>query len=201
AQQPEKPGQDSNSINGDKKKANLLKLSTTINIIFVILLVAGSGSGYLLHLSDTSPQFCASCHNMSDHVDSYLNSNHMDNVHSQANVECKECHFEYSIPDEIVSGVKYVTGNYDKDMPRRKVGDEMCVKCHINLDYHAVRTDYLTRNPHLSHWPDIRCTACHVSHGEQVDYCSECHDNGGQRMTEDIDLEPRAENPWANQLH
>ena len=32
---------------------------------------------------------------------------------------------------------------------------------------------------------DAMCLQCHISHGEQVDYCSSCHENGGQRMIED----------------
>ena len=68
------------------------------------------------------------------------------------------------------------------------------------MEYHAARTDYLIRNPHLSHWPDVKCTTCHISHGEQVDYCSQCHDNGNQRMTGG-EIIPRAENPWANNIH
>jgi hypothetical protein len=26
------------------------------------------------------------------------------------------------------------------------------------------------------------CNTCHISHGQQIDFCSQCHDNGGQRM-------------------
>jgi cytochrome c nitrite reductase small subunit len=178
-----------------KKKPNWLKISLITNIVLVAVAVIGLSGMAVIHQSDTNPEFCATCHLMQSRVDSYLTSTNLDHVHAQAGVQCKECH-DYSIPDEIESGIKYITGNYNPDLPRRKFGDEMCLQCHISMDYMATQTDYLVRNPHLNHWPDMRCTICHVSHGEQVDYCSDCHDNGGQRMTGGAII-PRAENPWA----
>lgn len=178
-----------------KKPVNWLKISVIANCTLVALIVFALGGKAVIHQSDTNPQFCATCHLMEPYVDSYLNSDNLDNVHAQAGVECKECH-DYPISAEIESGIKYITGNYDPVLSRRKFGDEMCVQCHISMEYMAIQTDFLTRNPHLSHWPDMRCTICHVSHGEQEDYCSGCHDNGGQRMTGGPII-PRAENPWA----
>lgn len=142
-----------------------------------------------------SPGFCASCHNMEKHVATYLDSNYMDHVHFEANVMCKDCHFDYTIKDELTSVVKYISGDYDKVFSQHKFDDQMCLNCHISLDYHADRTDNLRRNPHLSHWPELRCGSCHISHGEQVDYCSRCHDNGGQRMTGG-EIIARSDNPW-----
>ncbi len=181
------------------RRINWWKVSLWVNIAFVVIAAGVLTGGALLHQSDTNPEFCATCHNMEKHVDSYLNSDNLDNIHKQANVQCKDCH-DYPIPAEIESGIKYITGNYDESMPRRKFSDEMCTQCHISLSYHADRTDFLTRNPHMSHWPDLKCTTCHISHGEQKDYCSGCHENGGQRMTGG-EIIPRAENPWANQSH
>ncbi len=54
--------------------------------------------------------------------------------------------------------------------------DKMCLKYHISYEHIANQTDYLVRNPHLNHWPEPACRTCHVSHGEQIDYCSECDD-------------------------
>ena len=166
-------------------------------LVMVLLNVAGvayvAGDNY----TRTTPQFCSSCHNMESHVESYLTSNHMDSVHFRAGVGCKDCHSDYTVWDEAKSIAQYVTGNYERVWSRRKIEDQMCLQCHIDMEYHANRTDHLTRNPHLSHWPDLRCNACHLSHDKQVDYCSRCHENGGQRMTED-EIVPRASNPWAD---
>jgi hypothetical protein len=180
----------------NRKPLNWLKVSLAVNIALVVIAAGVMAGVAVIHQSDTNPSFCGVCHLMKGHVDSYMTSNHLDNVHKQAGVQCKDCH-DYSVWAEIQSGVKYVTGNYNPDLPRRKVKDAMCVKCHISMPYVAVQTDYLVRNPHLNHWPDMRCTICHVSHGDQVDYCSTCHDNGGQRMTEGP-IVPRADNPWAS---
>ena len=56
---------------------------TGIAAVVLAILVAGTGTGgYLVHLSNTSPQFCASCHIMEQNVTSYLSSNDLDNVHA-----------------------------------------------------------------------------------------------------------------------
>ncbi len=151
----------------------------------VIAAAAGTG-GYVIHLSNTSPEFCGTCHIMQKNVNSYLSSNDMDNVHAQANVQCKECH-DYSIPAEISSGIKYITGNYtvntEGELMPVAYSDDMCLKCHISDEYMAKATDFLHRNPHKNHNGDLDCKTCHISHGDQINYCGTCHDNGGQRIT------------------
>lgn len=182
-----------------KKVPNWLKISIFANVGIIVVMAVVFGTMGMVHLSDTSPEFCASCHNMERHVDSYLNSDNLDAVHARANVMCKDCH-DYPLPAEIESGIKYITGNYDESMPRRKFSQDMCTDCHISIQYQANKTDHLEKNPHASHWPDLQCTNCHISHGEQIDYCSQCHDNGGQRMTGG-EIIPRTENPWADNAH
>lgn len=177
------------------KKFNWFKFSIIANILLVAGVGVALASMAIIHQSDVNPNFCSTCHNMVPYVDSYLTSNHLDNVHAQANVQCKQCHSDYDIPAEIDSGIKFITGNYDKDMPQRKFDDQVCTQCHISMEFMAKATDYLRKNPHASHWPDLKCRSCHISHGEQVDYCSECHDNGGQRMIED-EYFPRVDNPY-----
>lgn len=162
-------------------------------LVNVIVLSAWSVDSY----TRATPSFCKSCHIMQAHVDSYLTGNFMDSVHRRAGVGCKDCHADYSLTDELQSLVKYVTGDYERVLSRRKFDQTMCTRCHISLEYHANRTDYLTRNPHLSHWPELRCGTCHLSHDKQVNYCARCHENGGQRLTESP-IVPRAHNPWAD---
>jgi len=178
-----------------KKKFSWLKFSIILNIVLVVGIGIALGSMAILHQSDTNPNFCGLCHNMDRYVESYLTGNTLDSYHAKANVQCKQCHSSYDIPAEIKSGINFITGNYDKDMPRRKFGDEVCTQCHISMEYVAQQTDYLRRNPHASHWPDLKCRSCHISHGDQIDYCSECHENGGQRMT-GSEYFPRVDNPY-----
>ena len=178
----------------NKRKRNWLRISIVANLLLIVIGLAAFAGMYTLDLTNTSAEFCGTCHVMQKNVQSYLTSSNMDSVHKQANVGCKDCH-DYPIPDELASAVKYVTGDYDQELRRRKFDDAMCIKCHISMTYVAEQTDYLRRNPHQNHWPNLRCGVCHISHGEQVDYCNQCHDNGGQRMT-GSPIIPRAENPW-----
>jgi hypothetical protein len=145
--------------------------------------------------SRTDAEFCSGCHNMTAHVDSYLQGTNMDAAHRKANVGCKDCHADYTVVDEVRSVVNYLSGNYDEVFARQRFGDEMCNVCHIGLEFQAAKTDHLRRNPHRGHYPDLRCGACHLAHARQIDFCGRCHDNGGQRMTGDPAVE-RAVAPW-----
>jgi len=177
-----------------KKKNKKKGVWTVIGIIVLVLVVAGgAGGGYLLHLSNTSPEFCATCHIMEPNVTSYLTSNDLDNVHYQAGVECKECH-DYPVKAEVTSGVKFLLGNYTVDNEGKLMpvtyDNDLCLKCHISYEHVATSTDFLAKNPHNSHNGQLPCKTCHVSHGNQIDFCSSCHDNGGQRMVGE-EIEPR----------
>jgi len=190
AQNPENEARQSST------KPNWFKISLIINIVFVGLVVIFTASGYLLHQSNSNPEFCASCHIMQNNVQSYLTSTNLDHVHDLANVQCKDCH-DYTIPAEVKSGFNYITGNYEivslenPNLPKREYDDDMCLQCHISMEHVAAQTDFLEKNPHASHWTDLQCSDCHISHGEQIDYCSQCHDNGGQRLIGD-EITPRA---------
>jgi nitrate/TMAO reductase-like tetraheme cytochrome c subunit len=183
------------------KKTNWLKISMIVNGVVFGLIVIGLISGYVIHQSDTNPQFCGLCHVMQKNVQSYLSGRSLDSVHAQAGVQCKQCH-DYPLTAEIASGIKFLIGDYEvmsvdnPVLPKKKYSDEMCLKCHISPSYVASQTDFLAKNPHQSHWTDLKCSTCHISHGEQVDYCDKCHDNGGQRLT-GAAVKPRSINPWA----
>ena len=168
-----------------KKGANWLKISIIANIVLIIAAVGGLIALELLHQSDTNPKFCATCHIMAKNVDSYLTGTNLDHVHELAGVQCKQCH-NYPVSAEIASGIKFITGNYevgaDGQLAKRKYDDSMCLKCHISYDFVSARTEDLDKNPHNSHLGQLPCSTCHVSHGEQVDYCAQCHDHGDQEM-------------------
>jgi nitrate/TMAO reductase-like tetraheme cytochrome c subunit len=170
---------------GVKRSPNWLKVSIIANIAVVVIAVFFAAGSYVVHLSNTSPQFCGVCHLMQANVTSYLTSSNLDHVHQQAGVQCKDCH-DYPLSAEIKSGIDFVTGNYTVDktgaLKPVKFTDAMCTKCHISEQHVATLTDFLSRNPHDSHNGELPCNTCHVSHGTQIDYCATCHDNGGQRM-------------------
>lgn len=179
---------------------NWFKVSIGANIVIALAVVGLLAGQEVIRQSDTNPRLCNTCHIMRDHVASYLTGTNLDAAHAKAGVQCKECH-DYPVPAEIRSGINYLTGNYtvtkEGSLVKKTFGQEMCTQCHIGMEHVANKTDHLARNPHLNHWPDLVCSDCHVSHGEQIDRCSECHDNGGQRMVGDP-IVPRRENRWAN---
>lgn len=185
----EEPSKEAVQPGGPAKKENKIRNKRTWTIIgivaAVLVVVGGAAGGYMIHLSNTSPEFCGICHIMDPNVDSYLTSNDLDNLHYQAGVQCKECH-DYPLDAEITSGIAFLVGNYEVDDQGKLMpvtyGNDMCLQCHISYDFIASSTDFLERNPHNSHAGQLPCKTCHVSHGDQIDYCSSCHDNGGQRM-------------------
>lgn len=191
----------SESMQGESSKSNWLRISIIANIVIVAFVAVGGASAAVIHQSDTNPNLCGSCHIMQENVQSYLTSNHLDNLHYQAGVECKGCH-DYPVPAEIEAGINFVLGNYEitsaGNVPKREFDDAMCLQCHLGPEHLANQTDYLKYNPHLSHWDDLQCRNCHTSHGEQINLCAECHVIGtNQRMIEGP-IVPRAENPWAD---
>jgi len=170
-------------------KINWLKISVIANIVMVIGVLVAIAGAAIIHQSDTNPTFCATCHIMQDKVDSYLNGTNLDHIHAEAGVTCKECHSDYTIPDEINGAVAYITSNYAVDengqLPQRDFGDEICTQCHGSRENVEIQTDFLYYNPHFTRMGIFTCNTCHLSHGEQIDYCSTCHLNGGQRMIGD----------------
>ena len=192
---------DNKSISPQKTNDKIIKkigVWPIIGIIAIVLIaVGGTGGGYALHLSNTDPEFCASCHPMENNVRTYLSSNYLANIHYQAGVTCKDCH-SYPVSAEVTSGINYFLGNYsvlpNGDLAPVKFSNEMCLKCHISYAHLAVLTDYLAANPHQSHYGDLPCSTCHVSHGPQIDYCGECHQNTEQRML-DEPIKPRGTIP------
>jgi hypothetical protein len=172
-----------------RKRTNWLRISIFANIAILIVVAGVSGAAVILHQSDTDPNFCATCHIMQPNVTSYLTGDNLDHVHYEAGVQCKECHSDYGIPEEVASGIRFVTNDYELDengvLAKRDFGDEICTQCHVSLAHVAVQTDFLYYNPHGTRMGTFPCNTCHLSHGEQIDYCSECHTNGGQRMIGD----------------
>jgi hypothetical protein len=161
---------------------NALKILVWVLIIFIVSFIIAFAEK-LTEEAIKKAEHCAICHNIKSHVESYLNGRTLDNVHKQASVGCKDCHVDYTLWKEIKSAYRYISGNDETVLFKRKFPQTMCTRCHISIEYLAVKTDFLPRNPHESHFPELECGQCHRSHEKQIDYCSRCHDNGGQRMT------------------
>lgn len=162
----------------DTKKTKQRAHWTGIALIVLTIICFGAVAFFSVdHVSRTNPEFCATCHNMDSHVESFLTSSYLDNIHQQANVGCKDCHSDYTLVDEMKSIVSYVTGNYDDPMKEADYSQDGCLNCHRSYSSLAVRTSNLEPNPHSSHLGEIDCTLCHKSHRPSEIYCSQCHQN------------------------
>ena len=164
-------------------------------IVAACLLVVPLGAAIVAerHLS-AAPDGCAACHPMRRYVASFQTGRDLDAAHRRANVGCYDCHQGYSLTARTRTAALYVVGAVGEPK-RRRYDEAMCNRCHVSMEHQAAHTDLLLRNPHLRHWPELVCADCHLAHGAQIDFCSQCHDNGGQRMTGDP-VVSRAPNRW-----
>jgi hypothetical protein len=171
------------------KRPIWFKISLITTFLLLIWLAVDLTAGAVIHQSNTDPEFCANCHIMQANVESYLTSNHLDHVHAEAGVMCKDCHSDYTLQQEIRAGIAYYANNYlvneDGTFPKRDYTDEICTQCHGGMSDVAPQTDFLYFNPHDSGMGDFTCDTCHPSHDAQIDYCNDCHEAPGQRMIED----------------
>ncbi|MBQ9955430.1 MAG: cytochrome c3 family protein [Eggerthellaceae bacterium] len=164
------------------KKGKGLKVKLGIVGAVVVAIVVVAGACYAAFHDD--PAFCnAVCHApMDTYVENYNEGDGMARVHMEANVTCLDCH-EPTLSQQVSEGMAWVTGNFKNELDMMTDYDnEQCLKCHISEEFQAAKTDFLKLNPHSDAHQVLKCTDCHKSHRDQVDYCSSCHDNEGQRM-------------------
>lgn len=87
---------------------------------------------------------------------SWATSNYLDRKHALKQVSCTLCH-----------GIFF---------PDRRPSMERCLQCHGSYEQIAAFTKDVIPNPHASHFPDLRCTLCHMAHKQSELYCNQCHD-------------------------
>jgi hypothetical protein len=99
--------------------------------------------------------------------DSWMSSPYLDHSHGKKGVYCLGCHSNYL--DE-----------FEADETQ-----EGCVKCHGNYEELIERTANAPyeKNPHKSHYVDLKCRVCHHGHKEFADYCKQCHHFGYKAPT------------------
>jgi len=86
---------------------------------------------------------------------SWAESEFMDHRHAKKKISCNSCHETF--------------------LPRRRVSQEKCLKCHKSYQHLSKLSKTAEYNPHNSHLGEIRCTLCHKSHERFVLYCNRCH--------------------------
>ncbi len=162
-----------------KRRANR-KIALASAVAAAVLVALGVG----LALWHEQPSFCnAICHvPMDPYVEGYSEGSGMARIHAEADVSCLDCH-ETTFGEQVQEGIAWVSGDFrEKPDMMTDYDNETCLKCHISEEYQAAKTDLLEKNPHSDAHQELKCTDCHKSHREQVNYCSNCHDAGGQRM-------------------
>ncbi len=165
-------------MDSDKKK----KLLTAI-------VLAGAGFAFAipfflmtnnLMLYTSTPEFCSSCHEHLETLQTWKESSHYKNSHGVV-VTCKDCHlpsFEDSVSFYLAKayhGTKditlhYIGPEYDREAIKKHVRDGMqnstCLRCHKNL------LSLQHRGSKLAH------TACFwPKPGNKQKRCMECHEN------------------------
>lgn len=160
------------------KRAKKRKWPIVIGVIAIVLVAAGGG--FLVW--HEQPSFCnAICHSpMDPYVESYFEGDDLARVHMENDVTCLECH-NPEISQQISEAGKWVTGDFRDPLDAIDYPDEDCIECHPQEEIQQA-TAGLEKNPHTDAHQVVKCNTCHKSHDDQVDYCGQCHDNGGQTM-------------------
>ncbi len=97
-----------------------------------------------------------------DFFKSWASSPYLDHLHKEKGVYCLGCHSNYL--DEVEAGET----------------QEGCIRCHGGYEEMIKRTakSCYEKNPHKSHYIDLKCGVCHHGHGPFTDYCAKCHNFG-----------------------
>ena len=155
------------------------KWKLVIIIVPVAVAIIGVGGAYgALAYFEANPSACGTCHVIQPYVDSYYESDFLDNAHAQAEdpVNCKRCH-KYTIPEIVAELVTFIIGDYELPLRARKFPQENCfVGCHGSYEEIILLTKTEQEfNRHESHFGQVDCWVCHKMHRAQEDYCTKCH--------------------------
>ncbi len=146
-----------------------------LGLILSFLWEKASGS------SSHKPDQCGLCHLMKNTVRSYKKGDYLDNFHRRAGVSCLDCHQSSANSEQIVRAVTYLLTARPAEPAPQAYEDSLCTRCHISMEHQAKRTSHWNRNPHNSHWPELKCGHCHVIHGKSKDFCAQCHADSVKR--------------------
>ena len=144
-----------------------------LGIIFALAII---GSFAMVQAEKYPTLACSPCHVMDPYTVGYFEGELLSNRHQKANVNCIDCH-ENGIEDKIHETIWYVTDDFDDPPHKRDFGNQMCTKCHDNIEELIAKTDKGNGiNPHDSHLGELNCADCHKMHTKSVAACQNCHD-------------------------
>ncbi|MCF8068841.1 MAG: NapC/NirT family cytochrome c [Desulfobacterales bacterium] len=160
-----------------KKRKTFIKPAVFI-IIGIIIAFPIFSMTYYTMVRTSTPQFCASCHEIQPAYDAWKTSSHANNAQGFV-ADCMDCHLP--APHETIDffyaktihGIKdvvahFVGEEYDRaemrELAYRSIKNSQCMKCHRNLLYIPDK-----RGAMLAHRTVIypvdgnekRCTDCH----------------------------------------
>jgi len=172
------------------------KMSTKLKIILAVVLIVavlviGGGTVLAGGFFADSPEACGKCHLMQPWVESYLQSDFLDNVHAAPIqvAKCENCHRQslFQKANEVFS---YARGQ--RTVSGKNVNTQAaCSTCHQPariVEAVQSRPEFIS-NPELSYHLNaenakacrdpraelVRCQDCHKSHQAGVNYCATCH--------------------------
>lgn len=172
------------------------KLPVALGIVAVVLIAAIAG----FSIWHQQPTFCnAICHSPMDvYVETYYEGDGLARVHAESDVTCLDCH-EAKLSQQVTEATRWLTGDFKENLDLINFDDQICLDCHDQalVEQGTATIAELEKDPHADAHQVMQCVDCHRSHRDQEDYCSNCHDNGGQHMityplarTYDIDTTP-----------
>ena len=103
----------------------------------------------------SSPQFCGSCHEMTDYVDGWRESIHK-------SVTCTSCHFEpglVSYAKGKLGAIRYIKKHFTQTEfdPQAVVADTTCLHCHDTL----LSNKELKMDHSIAVKMEAKCSQCH----------------------------------------
>jgi len=146
-----------------KEKMPLYKKAVLIGIACVLIMGAGAAS--VLKASN-NPEFCTICHNMQPYYDSWNDSDLLAHKHKEAGIDnCHECH-ESDLLTQAEEGFKYLTGDFEDPLTKRRFTQDFCLKCHTEFEAATGlnQDNPGQENPYDNHNRGLECYICHSMH-------------------------------------
>lgn len=147
----------------------------SIPIGTIVVLAIGVGVyfvvGFYSYMQD-DPEFCQSCHIMTESWDRWATSDH-------AEVGCHECH-QQSMLESASQLLSFITHDYERVEKHAVVQDEACEDCHESGDPNWLQVAATAGHKLHADVENIACTTCHSISVHRFEpsgaICEVCHD-------------------------
>lgn len=148
----------------------------TIPIMIVILVALSFGTFQFIHFynyTQHDPNFCTSCHIMTESWDRWATSEHKD-------IECHTCH-NPGIFVSTMMVVDFIFGSYERVERHTLVQDEVCSECHQSGSPQWIQVAATAGHQMHADEQNISCTTCHAvtihRFSPPGSICNVCHED------------------------